>query len=187
MIAGIVAFSSNGMIGLKGLLPWEIPEEFAYFERKVANSALVVGRQTYELMFPAEKDCFVVTSQPDLVLRPGYQALASVEQALLAAAQTGKDVYVIGGASIYAAAWPYCERFFVTRIEGEFEGDTKFPESVPLDRWTVVSDETLTYLERQSREPVVCRFMEYRQQWPRVLPGMDLKNPLAQSEQVLKN
>ncbi|MDD2744071.1 MAG: dihydrofolate reductase [Rhodocyclaceae bacterium] len=182
MIAGIVAFSSNGMIGLNGLLPWEIPEEFAYFETKVANAALVVGRQTYELMFPAETDCFVVTTQPDLVLRPGYQALATVEQALLAAVQTGKDVYVIGGASIYAAAWPYCERFYVTRIEGEFEGDTKFPESVPLDQWTVVSDEKKTFMERQSSTPVTCRFMEYRQQLPRFLPGMDCKNRVAQSE-----
>ncbi len=175
MIAAIVAFSSNGMIGLKGLLPWEIPEEFAYFEAKVANSALVVGRQTYELMFPAESDCFVVTSQSELALRPGYQAVASVEQGLLAATQTGKDVYVIGGASVYAAAWPYCERFYVTRIDDVFDGDTKFPESIPLDRWAVVSDECQTFLERKSGKPVICRFMEYRQQSPRLLPGVDCK------------
>jgi len=182
MIAAIVAFSSNGMIGLKGLLPWEIPEEFAYFEAKVANSALVVGRQTYELMFPAETDCFVVTSQSDLVLRPGYQAVPSVESGLLAAVRTGKDVYVIGGASVYAAAWPYCERFYVTRINGVFDGDTKFPESIPLDRWAVVRDESQTYLERKSGEPVICRFMEYRQQSPLLLPGMDCKIQAIQSE-----
>ena len=184
MIAAIVAFSSNGMIGLKGLLPWEIPEEFAYFEAKVANSALVVGRQTYELMFPAETDCFVVTSRQDLVLRPGYQAVASVEQGLLAAAMTDKDVYVIGGASIYAAAWPYCERFYVTRIDGEFEGDTKFPEEIPLDCWMLVSDEQKTFIDRKSGKPVNCRFMEYRQPSPRILPGMDCQKLTTESEWV---
>jgi dihydrofolate reductase len=173
MIAAIVAFSSNGMIGLKGLLPWEIPEEFAYFEAKVANSALVVGRQTYELMFPAETDCFVVTSQPDLVLRPGYQVVASVEQGLRAAVNTDKDVYIIGGASIYAAAWPYCERFYVTLIEGEFEGDTRFPESIPLDSMTLVSVEERAYIDRRSGKQVNCRFMEYRQYSPQRLLAMD--------------
>jgi len=43
MIAAIGAVSSNGMIGLDGWLPWDIPEELAFFEKTVAGAALVIG------------------------------------------------------------------------------------------------------------------------------------------------
>lgn len=108
MIAAIGAVSSNGMIGLNGWLPWDIPEELAYFEEMVAGAALVIGRLTYESMDVVPVDSFIVTSQPELVFKPGCQAVNSVEKALLTATGTGKDVFVIGGAALYAAAWPYC-------------------------------------------------------------------------------
>ncbi|QLQ25596.1 MAG: dihydrofolate reductase [Dechloromonas sp.] len=133
MIAAIGAVASNGMLGLDGWLPWDIPEELAYFEETVAGAALVIGRLTYESMDIVPPDSFVVSSQPGLALRPGCVQVESVEKGLLTATATGKDVFVIGGASIYAAAWPYCQRFYLTRIGLPFAGDTLFPENIPLD------------------------------------------------------
>ena len=46
LISAIGAVSSNGAIGLNGWLPWDIPEELAYFESTVAGAALVIGRLT---------------------------------------------------------------------------------------------------------------------------------------------
>lgn len=40
MISAIGAVSANGMIGLDGWLPWDIPEELAYFEQTVDGAAL---------------------------------------------------------------------------------------------------------------------------------------------------
>ena len=37
MISAIAAVASNGMLGLDGWLPWDIPEELAFFERMVAG------------------------------------------------------------------------------------------------------------------------------------------------------
>jgi dihydrofolate reductase len=175
MIAAIGAVSSNGMIGLDGWLPWDIPEELAFFEKTVAGAALVIGRLTYESMDVVPPDSFIVTSQAGLVLKPGCKAVATVEQALLAATATGKDVFVIGGASLYAAAWPYCQRFFLTRIEQAFHGDSRFPENIPLDRWVITSEVCETYLERISGEQVVCRFMQYLQENPRSVPVLGCK------------
>ena len=62
MIAAIGAVSSNGMIGLDGWLPWDIPEELAYFESTVLGAALVIGRLTYESMDVVPADSFIVTS-----------------------------------------------------------------------------------------------------------------------------
>ena len=47
MIAAIAAVAANGMLGREQWLPWDIPEELAYFERTVAGAALVMGRLTY--------------------------------------------------------------------------------------------------------------------------------------------
>ncbi|MBU3695888.1 dihydrofolate reductase [Dechloromonas sp.] len=163
MIAAIGAVASNDMLGLDNWLPWDIPEELAYFERTVAGAALVVGRLTYESMDIVPVDTFVVTGQENYVLRSGCHRVASVEAGLRQALATGKPVFVIGGASVYAAAWPYCERFFLTRIDKPFDGDTRFPDSIPLDRWAVVADSQASYLERRSGEPVICRFLQYAQ------------------------
>lgn len=176
MIAAIGAVSSNGMIGLEGWLPWDIPEELAFFERKVANSALLIGRLTYESMDVVPPDSFILTSQAGLKLKPGCRAVDSAERGLMAALATGKSVFVIGGAALYEAAWPYCQYFYLTRIERAFIGDSRLPESIPFERWTVVDESSKTYLERTSGEQVVCRFIQYRQNNPRPLPFLDCKN-----------
>ena len=177
MIAAIGAVASNGMLGLNGWLPWDIPEELAYFEATVAGAALVIGRLTYESMDVVPPDSFVVSNQPGLELRPGCVQVDSVEKGLLTATATGKDVFVIGGASIYAAGWPYCHRFYLTRIGMSFAGDTLFPESIPLARWRVISDVRETFVERKSGRGVECRFLQYAQPHPRPLTTGDPAPP----------
>lgn len=170
MIAAIGAVASNGMLGLDGWLPWDIPEELAYFEKTVAGAALVIGRLTYESMDLVAPDSFVVSRQTELKLRPGCHQVASVEEGIAAAVATGKPVFVIGGASVYATAWPYCERFYLTRIGLPCTGDTLFPTDIPLDRWRIVSDVRKIYRERKTGADVECRFLQYEQDSPTPLP-----------------
>lgn len=170
MIAAIGAVARNGMLGLAGWLPWDIPEELAYFERMVEGAALVIGRLTYESMEIVPPDAFIVSSRADYAPRPGCHRVASVEEGIRRALATGKPVFVIGGASVYAAAWPYCTDFYLTRIERDFAGDTYFPSDIPLDRWQLLDERRETYLERKSGEPVLCRFLHFRQPAPSALP-----------------
>lgn len=171
LITAIGAVASNGMLGLNGWLPWDIPEELAYFEQTVAGAALVIGRLTYESMDVVPVDSFIVSHQRNIVLKPGCVQADNVEQALRAALATGKRVFVIGGASVYAAAWPYCHQFWLTRIELPFAGDTYFPASIQLDPAMLVSETEQTYLERKTGQPVRCRFLRYQQAAPRPLLG----------------
>jgi dihydrofolate reductase len=170
LIAAIGAVARNGMLGLAGWLPWDIPEELAYFERMVEGAALVIGRLTYESMEIVPPDAFIVSSRADYAPRPGCHRVASVEEGIRHALATGKPVFVIGGASVYAAAWPYCTDFYLTRIERDFAGDTYFPSDIPLDRWQLLDERRETYLERKSGEPVLCRFLHFRQPAPSALP-----------------
>jgi dihydrofolate reductase len=169
LISAIGAVASNGMLGLDGWLPWDIPEELAYFEKAVAGAALLIGRLTYESMDVVPEDSFIVSRQHDLVVRPGCIRVATVEEGLQAALATGKPVFVIGGASIYAAAWPYCHRFYLTRIEQAFSGDSLFPEEIPLNQWPVDVESVKVFRERHSNKDVTCRFLQYRQPNPRPL------------------
>jgi len=182
LIAAIAAVASNNMLGLAGWLPWDIPEELAYFERTVAGAALVIGRLTYESMDVVPADSFIVSRNADLLVRPGCRRVDSVEQGLLAAVATGKPVFVIGGASVYAAAWPYCRRFYLTRIEQAFAGDTLFPDSIPLHNWRVAGDIAKTFREKKTGCDVICRFMQYEQENPRLLKGAVCNSIAACSE-----
>lgn len=173
LICAIGAVASNGMLGLAGWLPWDIPEELAYFEQTVAGAALVIGRLTYESMEVVPVDSFVLSRREDLVLRPGCAQVACVEEGIRAAQATGKPVFVIGGASVYAAAWPYCHRFYLTRIEEAFSGDTLFPESIPLSAWPVHKESVRSLRENKTGREVICRFLEYWQPSPRALPAVD--------------
>lgn len=170
LISAIGAVARNGMLGLDGWLPWDIPEELTYFEKMVAGAALVIGRLTYESMDVVPPDSFIVSHQHDLALRPGCTLVASVEEGLQAALATGKPVFVIGGASIYAAAWPYCHRFYLTRIDRAFPGDSLFPEGIPLDSWPIHEESVKVFHERKSGQDVICRFVQYRQPKPLPLP-----------------
>lgn len=169
MIAGIGAVAANGMLGLNNWLPWDIPEELAYFERTVAGAALLIGRTTYESMEVVPVDSFVLSRQINLPLRPGCQRVDCVESGLKQALATGKPVFVIGGAALYAAAWPYCQRFYLTRIERDFVGDTRFPAEIPLASWPIVAEHRQSYLEHKSGVPVSCHFIEYVNPEPRLL------------------
>ena len=79
---------------------------------------------------------------------------------------------MIGGASIYEATWRYCQDFYLTQIELVVEGDTKFPESILFDEWDLISSVEKTFIERKSGQPVVCRFIHFRQPNPQALPGV---------------
>jgi len=171
-VSAIAAISSNGMLGANGWLPWDIPEDVAYFERMIEGAALVVGRVTYLTMTAFPDDIYVVSSRADIPLHPGSYRVDSVEKALLTAQATGKPVFVIGGAGIYEAAWPYCQDFYLNRMEGDFAGDTRFPDVIPFAQWFVVSDELQCLHDRMSGKTVNCRFMHYQQPEPRPLDNL---------------
>lgn len=168
-IAAIAAISRNGALGFHGKLPWDIPEDVAYFESMVAGAALVVGRLTYLTMPVVPVDTFVVTVAPDIPRESGAHRVASVEAGLRAALQTGKQVFVIGGAGIYEAAWPYCRYLFLTRIDGHFAGDAFFPPNIGFDRLPIRDDQVFSCRERCSSNMLACRFTCFEQALPQVL------------------
>jgi len=143
----IVARARNGVIGKRGTLPWKLPEDLAHFKRATMGHAIVMGRKTWDSIgraLPGRRN-IVVTRNPTW-RAPGAEVATSLEEALQkCAARQGagganaspgeSDVFVIGGAELYAQAmrWPI-DTIFMTEIDADFEGDTLFPALDPA-RW----------------------------------------------------
>ena len=59
-----------------------------------------------------------------------------------------KEIYVIGGESIYRALLPYCKVAHVTKIDHAYEADTYFPNLDDMDEWKVTGvSEEQTYFD----------------------------------------
>ncbi|TAG35408.1 MAG: dihydrofolate reductase [Polaromonas sp.] len=141
----IYARASNGVIGHNNQLPWHLPEDLAHFKRLTHGWPVIMGRKTWDSLPPRFRPLpgrtnIVVTRQA------GWRAAgASVANSLQGAiAQCGNvaQVWVIGGAQIYAAAEPLADRIEVTQIAQDFEGDAFAP--VLGARWVEVAREAHT-------------------------------------------
>ena len=126
----IFARSANGVIGLKGAMPWHLPEDLAHFKKLTLGSPVIMGRKTWDSL-PAKfrplpgRTNVVVTRQSDWQA-PGAQTASSLPDALELCKVAG-DVWIIGGAQIYAQAEPLASRIEVTEIAKEFAGDAYAP------------------------------------------------------------
>ncbi len=126
----IVAMSENRAIGLAGDLPWHLSPDLKRFKKLTTGHHLILGRRTFEsLRVPLPGRQIIV-----LTRRPGYQpeggqVAASLEGALeLAAAAGEEEVFIGGGAEVYAQALLLADRIYLTVVHAQINGDTFFPE-----------------------------------------------------------
>jgi len=123
----IAACDRHGLIGRAGDLPWRLPADLAHFKRLTLGKPVIMGRRTWASLgrpLPGRRN-IVVTRQPGYAA-PGAEVAASPAAALALAADAA-EVMVIGGAQLYAACASRADRLYLTRVEGEFTGDTWFP------------------------------------------------------------
>ncbi len=148
----IVAVDENWAIGLKNKLLVRIPSDQKFFRQETTGKVVVLGRKTLET-FPGGlplknrtniilstdrnykvKDAVVVHSIPEL--------LEELKQ------YDSKDVYIIGGESIYRQMLPYCDTAHVTKIYHSYEADTYFPNLDELPEWEITAtSEEQTYFD----------------------------------------
>lgn len=139
MISIIVAVASNGVIGDKNSLLWHISEDLRNFKRVTTGHPVVMGRNTYlSLGRPLPGRTNVVVSRTAGEIE-GCRVVRSPEEAF-ALFPADEEVFVIGGAQIYAQTIGMADRLYITRVEHDYEGDTSFPVW-NRSQWRLVSDE----------------------------------------------
>lgn len=138
MITLIAATDQNRGIGLQGRLPWRLPADLDRFRRITTGHAVLMGRKTWESIgrpLP-ERTNIVLSRHPAPAEANGVLWASSPEEALRLARDG--EVFIIGGAEIYALFLPRADRLLLTRINGEFQADAFFPE-VDEGQWKQVA------------------------------------------------
>ena len=126
----IFARAANGVIGSNNRLPWHLPEDMAHFKQLTQGCPVIMGRKTWDSLpvrfrpLPGRANV-VITRQPGW-LAPGAQTVSNISQAI-ALCHASPEVWIIGGAQIYALAEPLAQRVEVTEIAQDFEGDAYAP------------------------------------------------------------
>jgi dihydrofolate reductase len=137
MLNLIVATANNNVIGLGGKMPWHLPAELAYFKQVTMGHPIIMGRKTFESIgrvLPGRRN--IVVSANSAWQHEGVEVATSVDTALALVA--GQSAFVIGGATLYAAALPIADRVYLTSIHANVDGDTFFPP-LPETEWQETS------------------------------------------------
>jgi dihydrofolate reductase len=124
----IAALGRDGVIGLGNRMPWHISEDLSRFKNLTMGHPVVMGRKTFGSIgkpLPG-RDNIVITRSREFAA-PGCRIVHSLEEAL-AAADGAAEVFVIGGAEIYALALPLADRLELTEVDVSISGDAYFPD-----------------------------------------------------------
>jgi len=143
-LASVAAVADNGVIGNGGDIPWPtIERDQRQYRERVADDPVIMGRKTFEQMahnLPGSAQVVLSRSRDSFDAETAHHA-SSVEEATSIVETLGADVaYVIGGGAIYDLFQPHVDRMFLSRVPGEYEGDSVYPDWDP-EEWTLV-DET---------------------------------------------
>ncbi len=124
----IAAMSANRVIGRKGLTPWHIPEELAFFKATTMGHPLIMGRTTFtSLSGPLPGRENIVLSRDPSFAQAGVTRAATLENAL-ELCQGKKTIFVIGGSQIFTLALPLATGIILSVLDRKVDGDTFFPE-----------------------------------------------------------
>lgn len=146
IISLIAAVSQNRVIGKNNDLPWRLPDDMKYFMQTTSGHHVIMGRKNYESLPPKfqplpNRTNIVVTHQTDYTA-PGCTVVNSLEKGIEIARQNKEtELFIIGGAQIYAQSLPYSNRLYLTEINAHIQGDTFFPE-FDRNHWVETSRKT---------------------------------------------
>ncbi|MDE0887203.1 MAG: dihydrofolate reductase [Myxococcota bacterium] len=125
----VVAVSENGVIGAKGGLPWDLPDDQKFFKTLTLGGCIIMGRGTHDSVgrLLPKRTTLIISRNPEFSVE-GAQVFSAFGDAVAwARSQHLAEVFAVGGASVYAAALPLADRLYLTRVHAEVEGETRMP------------------------------------------------------------
>nr|AIA16685.1 Dihydrofolate reductase [uncultured bacterium] len=141
ILSQILAVSENGVIGKDNKLVWNFPEDLKYFKKRTTGKVMIMGRKTFESFGKPLPNRFhiVISRQFREFDHPQVQFVTSLQDAYRAAErltlsdQWPEEVMIVGGGEIYRESMPDVQFIYLTRIPGNYDGDTRFDLNLPKD------------------------------------------------------
>lgn len=156
----IAALDRDHGIGRDNDLPWKLPDDLKRFKALTVGKPILMGRRTAQSLgraLPGRLN--LVLTRSGQVPFDGMQAVASIEQALHAAADTdAEELCVIGGGEIYRLAMAQATDLHLTWVQTTVPADTHFPPVDPA-LWVEVARE---HHAADERHAYAFDFVDYR-------------------------
>lgn len=136
-ISIIVAIAQNNAIGHENKLIYWLPNDLKRFKQLTTGNTIIMGRKTFESLpkgaLPNRRN-IVLSRTGSPVDFPGADCFRNLYEAL-ASCNENDEVFIIGGASVYAEGLKIADRLCLTYIHDIPEhADTFFPEFA-LNEW----------------------------------------------------
>ena len=146
-LKAIAAMSLNRVIGQGNRIPWHLPEDFKWFKKMTTGNIVVMGRKTFESIGkPLPNRTTIVLSRSGFSY-PGIQTIHDLSE--LHPERETRDIFICGGAQIYAQALPRCSDLYLTLVKRTVEGDAFFPPFenlfAPVEEIMNTADFTVTH------------------------------------------
>lgn len=156
----IAAVANNNVIGRDNKLPWHMPGDLKWFKKLTTGHHVLMGRKTFqEFSKPLPGRVNVVITRNPNWFAEGVAIARSLDEAISKAEAAGDtEIFVIGGAEIFAQVLHRADRMYITRIHAEPEGDTFFPEFDDVNEWKLVDSE---HLEADEKNAYPYSFLIY--------------------------
>lgn len=141
MINLIWAMDENNLIGSKNTLPWYYKEDLQYFKKQTLNHDCLMGYNTYLSII--ERLGHPLTNRNNYVLynqkiEDDVTTITNLSEFLNKYQNNEKELFVIGGKSVYEQCIDYADFLYITRIHKTYDGDTYF-EKLNLDNFIRIS------------------------------------------------
>ncbi len=143
----IVNADKNWAIGKNGGLLFRLKQDMKFFKAHTIDNIVVMGRKTLQSL-PGGKPLpgrtnIVLSANPDFACDGAIVCNNGGELAELLK-DTTRDIYIIGGESLYRDLLPFCDTAYVTRVDAEADSPDAFMvdlDNAPGWRIASVSDE----------------------------------------------
>ncbi|ALU43170.1 diacylglycerol kinase [Pseudoalteromonas rubra] len=137
----IAAMANGRIIGDDNAMPWHLPADLKHFKAVTLNKPVVMGRKTFESIgrpLPGRRN--IVISRNSNYNAEGIEVVSSPQDAL-ALVDGCEEVMIIGGGNIYEQFLPLSNRLYLTYIDLDVSGDTRFPDHTQAGEWEEVASE----------------------------------------------
>ncbi len=154
----LVAMAQNRTIGINNTLPWHIPEDLKRFKALTMGHHMIMGRKTFDSIgkpLPGRTTVIVTRNQG---LKIEGCVIAHTLAEAIAVSAGDDEIFVIGGAEIFAAALPLADTLYFTEIQQDVTGDVFFP-TFDKSVWVEVARETRS---QEIPQPLEYHFVTYQ-------------------------
>lgn len=157
MLTIIAAAAENNALGKDNDLVWHLPDDFKRFKRLTSGHYIIMGRKTFETFPKALPDrTHVVITRKESYESKSAIIVHNLEEAVKVS-KLDEQPFIIGGGEIYKMGMEYADKIELTRVHGEFEADTFFPE-IDLSKWKLIKEQ---FHEKDEKHNYAFTYLTY--------------------------